>query len=61
MHTRLSVLVGIAPVRRLSVARYLDERVPGVSLPRASLRRVTGAHLMTFGRVDGVRRVVEQM
>lgn len=88
LHEQLCVLVGVAPVRKLSVARYLQERVAGVSLPAGQMRRlkrapdpeaegvelaaeiareareiegVAGVHLMTFGWIDGVRRVVERV
>jgi methylenetetrahydrofolate reductase (NADPH) len=87
LHERVRILVGIAPLRRPSIARYLDEQVPGVSVPKPVLTRlesaadpaaegvrvaaevllavrdipgVAGAHLMTFGWIDGVRRVMEQ-
>jgi methylenetetrahydrofolate reductase (NADPH) len=85
LHERARILVGIAPVRRLSTARFLHEQVPGVSVPDATMARlesaadqeaegvriaaellsgarklpgVAGAHLMTFGWVAGVERVL---
>jgi 5,10-methylenetetrahydrofolate reductase len=86
LHERVHILAGIAPVRRASIARYLDEHVPGVSVPAPILSRlesaadpqaegvrvaaevlqavraipgVAGVHLMTFGWVEGVARVVQ--
>jgi len=86
LHERVSILAGIAPVRRASIARYLHAHVPGVSVPAPILSRlesaadppsegvrvavevvqavraipgVAGVHLMTFGWVEGVTRVVE--
>ena len=86
LHERVSILVGIATVRRPSIARYLDEQVPGVSVPKPVLARlaaasepategvrvaaevlrelrgipgVAGAHLMSFGWIDGIRRLME--
>ncbi len=85
LHERVRIMVGIAPVRRLSIARFLHEHVPGVVVPDATLARieragdpeaegvrvaaealqaartipgVAGAHLMTFGWVEGVARVL---
>jgi 5,10-methylenetetrahydrofolate reductase len=86
LHQRLAIFVGVAAIRRLNVARFLAERVPGVSVPSNCIERleragdveaegvaiaaevvrtaraipgVAGAHLLTFGWADGVRRVAE--
>ena len=86
LHKRVRILAGVAPVRRLSIAHYVREHVPGVTMPDAVLGRlegaadpeaegvriaaevlravraipgVAGAHIMTFGWVDSVRRVIE--
>ncbi|MGH2586783.1 MAG: methylenetetrahydrofolate reductase [Dehalococcoidia bacterium] len=86
LHERVKILAGVAPIRRLSIARYLAEHVPGVTVPDVVMQRleragdveregvavaaehlrtvqaiegVSGAHIMTFGWVEGVRRVVE--
>ncbi|MFN8559951.1 MAG: methylenetetrahydrofolate reductase [Dehalococcoidia bacterium] len=37
------ILAGVAPVRRLSIARYLHDHVPGVTVPAATLRRIDEA------------------
>jgi methylenetetrahydrofolate reductase (NADPH) len=85
LHRRVRILAGVAPIRRLSVARYLADDVPGVTVPDTVIRRledaadpetegvaiaaerlravsriegVAGAHIMTFGWVDGVERVL---
>jgi 5,10-methylenetetrahydrofolate reductase len=86
LHARVKILAGVAPMRRLSIARYLAEHVPGVTVPDEVMRRleqagdveregvavaaehlqrlraiegVSGAHIMTFGWTEGVRRVAE--
>ncbi len=88
LHERVHILAGIAPVRRPSIARYLHEHVPGVSVPAPTLARleraddpaeegvqiaaevlravreipgVRGAHVMSFGWIDGVRRLVDAL
>jgi methylenetetrahydrofolate reductase (NADPH) len=43
LHERLAILVGVAPIRSLKVARFLETHVPGVILPPAILRRLEGA------------------
>jgi 5,10-methylenetetrahydrofolate reductase len=85
LHERVRILAGIAPVRRVSTARYLHEHVPGISVPDPIMTRletaddpeaegvriaaellravrdmpgIAGAHLMTFGWVGGVERVL---
>lgn len=85
LHERVRILAGVSPVRRPSIARYLHEHVPGVTVPAAILARlesaadpeaegvrvaaevvrgmraipgVAGVHLMTFGWVEGVERVM---
>lgn len=86
LHERVRLLAGVAPVKRLAVARFLRDDVPGVEVPDAVIRRLEGAedveeegvriaaerliavreiegvagvHIMTFGWIDGVRRVLE--
>jgi len=86
LHDRARILVGIAPVRRPSIAHYLNDHVPGVDVPAAVMARlesaadpeeegvliaaevlrasrdiagVAGAHVLSFGWIDGVRRVVD--
>jgi methylenetetrahydrofolate reductase (NADPH) len=88
LHERVRILAGITPVRRLSIARFLHEQVPGVNIPATLMSRfedaadpemegvriaaeilravreipgVAGAHIMTFGWVEGVARVAERM
>jgi len=88
LHERVYILAGIAPLRRPSIARYLREHVPGVSVPDATIERleraddpaaegvqvaaevlrtvreipgVRGAHVMSFGWIDGVRRLVDAL
>jgi methylenetetrahydrofolate reductase (NADPH) len=85
LHERVRILAGVSPVKRLSIARFLRDSVPGVDVPDAVLRRlerasdvedegvqlaaerlqqvreipgVAGAHVMTFGWIEGVRRVL---
>jgi methylenetetrahydrofolate reductase (NADPH) len=86
LHSRLRILAGIAPLRRLSIAKRLATQAPGVVVPKWVLQRmeaavdaeaegvaiaaetlravrqiegIAGAHLLTFGWADGVRRVFE--
>jgi 5,10-methylenetetrahydrofolate reductase len=86
LHQRARILAGIAPIRRPRTAHYLNEHVPGVTVPPAVLDRldnaadpeeegvqvaaemlrsvrdipgVAGAHLFSFGWLDGIRRLVD--
>jgi methylenetetrahydrofolate reductase (NADPH) len=85
LHERVRILAGVSPVKRLLIARFLRDSVPGVDVPDAVLRRleqaadveaegvrlaaerlhdvratpgVAGAHVMTFGWIEGVGRVL---
>jgi methylenetetrahydrofolate reductase (NADPH) len=85
LHTRVRILAGVAPIRRLSIARFLANEVPGVTVPRTTMDRleraedveaegvaiaaerlravsriegVAGAHIMTFGWIEGIERVL---
>lgn len=44
LHTRLRVLVGIAPVRRPAIARFLSTQVPGVTVPERVRERLARAN-----------------
>lgn len=68
LHERAAILLGVAPIRRLSIARYLNDQVPGVSVPERIFRRLEGAAdveaegvaiaaelLQTVAELDGVR------
>jgi methylenetetrahydrofolate reductase (NADPH) len=84
---RAKVIVGLVPLRSVRAARFMDEHLPGVSVPPAvtgaletagedaarvgrdltiglvkemlSIDGVSGVHLMSMGRDDVVRDVVE--
>jgi methylenetetrahydrofolate reductase (NADPH) len=58
LHTRVRILAGIAPVRRLAVARYLRERVPGADVPLTVLRRLEAA---PDPEAEGVRLAAERL
>lgn len=86
LHKRVRILAGVAPIRRLSIAQFLANEVPGVTVPDATMERleraadveaegvaiaaerlravhriegVAGAHIMTFGWIEGVERVLQ--
>lgn len=40
---RVSILVGISPLKSLSLARYLNERIPGVTVPERVMKRLADA------------------
>ncbi len=56
LHERLRVLAGVAPVRRLAVARFLATRVAGVSVPEWLLTRLERAE---DAETEGVRIAAE--
>jgi len=40
---RVSILVGISPLKSLSLARYLNDRIPGVTVPERVMKRLADA------------------
>ncbi len=54
LHRRVRVIAGVAPVRRLAVARFLDERVAGVRVPAALLTRLEEAAGRSDAEVEAV-------
>jgi len=58
LHDHVRILVGVAPVRRLSVAHYLAEQVPGVQVPPAVMRRLEDAADV---EQEGVRIAAERL
>ena len=58
LHERAHVLVGVAPIRRLSVAHFLAEHVPGVHVPDAVMRRLEKAADVER---EGVRIAAERL
>ena len=40
---RVHILVGISPIRSLNMARYLNDNIPGVTIPEAFMKRLESA------------------
>ncbi len=40
---KVYILVGISPLRSLKLARYLNDKIPGVTIPDAVMKRLEGA------------------
>jgi methylenetetrahydrofolate reductase (NADPH) len=40
---KIKILVGISPLKSLSLARYLNERIPGVTVPERVMKRLADA------------------
>jgi methylenetetrahydrofolate reductase (NADPH) len=40
---KISILVGISPLKSLSLARYLNDRIPGVTVPERVMQRLADA------------------
>jgi methylenetetrahydrofolate reductase (NADPH) len=64
IHERAAILVGVAPIRSARQARYLDEQLPGVSVPASMIAELedAGADAETLGAdqcADVIRRLRE--
>ncbi len=57
-HEAAKILFGVIPVRSLKMARYLDERVPGIQIPEPLMERFEGAEDVA---AEGVSVAVEAL
>jgi methylenetetrahydrofolate reductase (NADPH) len=63
---RATVLIGLTPLRSARQARFMDEKLPGVSVPPpmvAAIRRIAGIggiHVMAMGHDPTTRALVER-
>jgi methylenetetrahydrofolate reductase (NADPH) len=64
LHRRVRILAGVAPIRRLSIARFLAEQVPGVRISREIMTRLEQASdvesegiAIASERLEGIRRI----
>lgn len=58
LSNRARIIIGVAPIRSLAVARFLRERVPDVCLPERVLHRLEQADEV---EVEGVRIAAERL
>ncbi len=56
IHNRVRILAGILPLRSAKAARFMAERVPGMSVPDEILRRMEGA---SDEKAEGMRICLE--
>jgi methylenetetrahydrofolate reductase (NADPH) len=58
LHERVRILAGVAPIKRLAVARFLRDEVPGVTVPDEVFRRLEAADDV---ETEGVRIAAERL
>ncbi len=56
---KVFILVGITPLKTLKMAKYMNDEVPGVSLPEALLKRMEAAEKGGNGQEEGVQIALE--
>lgn len=56
---KVYILVGITPLKTLKMARYMQDEVPGVSVPEALLKRMEAAEKAGNGQEEGVQIALE--
>ena len=70
LHDKVHILAGLIPLKSAKMARFLDEKVPGISIPQSVMERLTKASdaksegirialdaIESLRRIDGVRGV----
>ena len=56
LHQKVYTLAGVLPLKSARMARFLDEKVPGISIPPQTVQRITKA---TDGKAEGLRIALE--
>lgn len=53
------ILIGITPLKTLKMARYMNDEVPGVSIPEPLLRRMEAAEAAGNAQAEGIQIALE--
>jgi methylenetetrahydrofolate reductase (NADH) len=56
---KVYVLIGITPLKTLKMGRYMQDEVPGVSIPESLLKRMESAEKAGNGQEEGVQIALE--
>jgi methylenetetrahydrofolate reductase (NADPH) len=56
---KVYILIGITPLKSLKIARYMNEEVPGVSVPEVLLKRMEAAETAGNAQEEGVTIALE--
>ena len=56
---KVYILIGITPLKTLKMARYMDDDIPGVSIPESLLKRMEAAEKAGNGQEEGVLIALE--
>jgi len=56
---KVYILIGITPLKSLKIARYMNEEVPGVSIPTPLLQRMEAAEKAGNAQEEGVQIALE--
>jgi len=56
LHEKVSILAGVLPIKSVKMARFLDEKVPGISVPRFVMERMTKSG---DAKAEGIRIALE--
>jgi methylenetetrahydrofolate reductase (NADPH) len=56
LHEKAYILAGVLPIKSAKMAKFLDEKVPGIAIPPSVMERITKA---PDGKAEGVKLAVE--
>jgi methylenetetrahydrofolate reductase (NADPH) len=56
---KVFILIGITPLKNIKMARYMNDEVPGVSIPKALLERMEAAEAAGNAQEEGVKIALE--
>ncbi len=60
LHEKCFILAGVTPLKSLGMARYMNQSVPGISIPQEILERIKGVPKSAQGE-EGIRILLEQI
>jgi len=53
LHEKTHILAGVMPLRSAGAARYINKGVPGITVPKAIIKRMSGAGKGKAARLEG--------
>ena len=59
LHEKVHILAGVMPLRSAGAARYINNNVPGIAVPRAIIKRMSAAGRGKAARAEGRKLCAE--
>jgi len=60
LHEKVAVLAGITPIKTVGMAKYMKNKVPGIDVPEAVIKRIAGVPKENQAE-EGIKLCLEQI